>query len=229
MLSSVCSVTVAAMLRSSLPAPDCSALGSFAPKVTSAAAAAALAQRDRITTAQKQLAKIGCFPGTVTGQMNNETQAAITRYLTQKGRDAGNSDLTDDLAAERVDEPAALRLLPTVGQESVPVVVDLVLTLHAHIERERVRVRMSRSRVHPLHLLPEDLELGDEPGAVGTLLQRPGVHVAEQGMVGAMALATKDVRPYHVYVGIPAKSVRVKPNAPDASMILRTTGERKAP
>ena len=42
-----------------------------------------------------------------------------------------------------------------------------------------------------------------------------GVHVAEQGMVGAMALATKDVRPYHVYVGIPAKSVRVKPNAPE--------------
>jgi serine acetyltransferase len=33
-------------------------------------------------------------------------------------------------------------------------------------------------------------------------------------MVGAMAVATKDVRAYHVYVGIPAKSVRVKPNAP---------------
>jgi acetyltransferase-like isoleucine patch superfamily enzyme len=41
-----------------------------------------------------------------------------------------------------------------------------------------------------------------------------GVHVAEEGMVGAMAVATKDVRGYHVYVGIPAKSVRVKPNAP---------------
>src|SRR5689334_21652190 len=41
-----------------------------------------------------------------------------------------------------------------------------------------------------------------------------GVHVHEQAMVGAMAVATKDVRPYHVYVGIPAKSVRVKPNAP---------------
>jgi acetyltransferase-like isoleucine patch superfamily enzyme len=41
-----------------------------------------------------------------------------------------------------------------------------------------------------------------------------GVHVGEQGMVGALAVATKDVRPYHVYVGIPAKSVRVKPNAP---------------
>ena len=41
-----------------------------------------------------------------------------------------------------------------------------------------------------------------------------GVHVGEQGMVGAVAVATKDVRPYHVNVGIPAKSVRVKPNAP---------------
>lgn len=50
-----------------------------------------------------------------------------------------------------------------------------------------------------------------------------GVHVAEQGMVGAMALATKDVRPYHVYVGIPAKSVRVKPNAPESGMVLRTS------
>jgi acetyltransferase-like isoleucine patch superfamily enzyme len=41
-----------------------------------------------------------------------------------------------------------------------------------------------------------------------------GVHVGEEAMVGAMAVATKDVRPYHVNVGIPAKSVRVKPNAP---------------
>lgn len=43
-----------------------------------------------------------------------------------------------------------------------------------------------------------------------------GVHVNEEGMVGASAVATKDVRPYHVNVGIPAKSVRVKPNAPKA-------------
>jgi acetyltransferase-like isoleucine patch superfamily enzyme len=41
-----------------------------------------------------------------------------------------------------------------------------------------------------------------------------GVHVHCQGMVGAVAVATKDVRPYHVNVGIPAKSVRIKPNAP---------------
>jgi galactoside O-acetyltransferase len=41
-----------------------------------------------------------------------------------------------------------------------------------------------------------------------------GVRVGVNGMVGANALATKDVRPYHVHVGIPAKSIRVKPNAP---------------
>lgn len=44
-----------------------------------------------------------------------------------------------------------------------------------------------------------------------------GVRVATQAMVGAVAVATKDVRPYHVNVGIPAKSVRVKPNAPSDS------------
>jgi acetyltransferase-like isoleucine patch superfamily enzyme len=53
-----------------------------------------------------------------------------------------------------------------------------------------------------------------------------GVHVNEQGMVGALAVATKDVRPYHVYVGIPAKSVRVKPNAPEPATILRTAEQR---
>jgi acetyltransferase-like isoleucine patch superfamily enzyme len=53
-----------------------------------------------------------------------------------------------------------------------------------------------------------------------------GVHVAENAMVGAMALATKDVRPYHVYVGIPAKSVRVKPNAPEPENVTTTARER---
>jgi acetyltransferase-like isoleucine patch superfamily enzyme len=38
-------------------------------------------------------------------------------------------------------------------------------------------------------------------------------------MVGAMAVATKDVRPYHVNVGIPAKSIRVKPNAPPEAYV----------
>ena len=54
-----------------------------------------------------------------------------------------------------------------------------------------------------------------------------GVHVGEQGMVGALAVATKDVRGYHVYVGIPAKSVRVKPNAPPSGETLRTSRDRE--
>ena len=49
-----------------------------------------------------------------------------------------------------------------------------------------------------------------------------GVHVHEHSMVGAMAVATKDVRAYHVNVGIPAKSVRVKPNAPPDAYVLTT-------
>ena len=57
-----------------------------------------------------------------------------------------------------------------------------------------------------------------------------GVRVGRNGMVGAMAVATKDVRPFHVNVGIPAKSVRVKPNAPPEAYVTervsgRTTGE----
>jgi acetyltransferase-like isoleucine patch superfamily enzyme len=41
-----------------------------------------------------------------------------------------------------------------------------------------------------------------------------GTTVGENAMVGAMAVATRDVRPWHVNVGIPAKSVTIKPNAP---------------
>ncbi|MFL5580652.1 MAG: acyltransferase [Gemmatimonadaceae bacterium] len=52
-----------------------------------------------------------------------------------------------------------------------------------------------------------------------------GVRVGTQGMVGANAVATKDVEPYHVNVGIPAKTVRVKPNAPAefVGQVLSTT------
>ena len=54
-----------------------------------------------------------------------------------------------------------------------------------------------------------------------------GVKVGLDSMVGAMAVATKDVRPHHVNVGIPAKSVRVKPNAPhDTPDRLHTSHER---
>jgi acetyltransferase-like isoleucine patch superfamily enzyme len=45
-----------------------------------------------------------------------------------------------------------------------------------------------------------------------TLLE--GVEVGEQGMVGALAVATRRVRPYHVHLGIPAVPKLIKPNAP---------------
>jgi acetyltransferase-like isoleucine patch superfamily enzyme len=53
-----------------------------------------------------------------------------------------------------------------------------------------------------------------------------GVRVGRNGMVGASALATKDVRPYHVHVGIPAKSIRVKPNAPQEVFMTHRDPDR---
>jgi acetyltransferase-like isoleucine patch superfamily enzyme len=54
-----------------------------------------------------------------------------------------------------------------------------------------------------------------------------GVRVGRNGMVGAMAVATKDVRPYHVNVGIPAKSIRVKPSAPPEAYITERVARRE--
>ncbi|NIM48291.1 MAG: acetyltransferase [Gemmatimonadales bacterium] len=41
-----------------------------------------------------------------------------------------------------------------------------------------------------------------------------GVHVGEQAIVGAGAVLTRDAKPWHLYLGVPAKAVRIKPNAP---------------
>ncbi len=41
-----------------------------------------------------------------------------------------------------------------------------------------------------------------------------GVRVNEHGLVGSMGVATKDIPPYHVSAGIPAKTVKVKSIAP---------------
>jgi len=44
-----------------------------------------------------------------------------------------------------------------------------------------------------------------------------GVRVAEHGIVGSIGVASKDVPPYHVVGGVPAKTIKVKTIAPDAS------------
>ncbi len=54
-----------------------------------------------------------------------------------------------------------------------------------------------------------------------------GVRVGRNGMVGALAVATKDVRPYHVNVGIPAKSIRIKPNAPPEAYVTERVARRE--
>jgi len=51
-----------------------------------------------------------------------------------------------------------------------------------------------------------------------------GVKVGEHGMVGAMGLATKDVEPYHIKGGIPARTLKVKTIAPPE---LRQAAEKK--
>jgi acetyltransferase-like isoleucine patch superfamily enzyme len=53
-----------------------------------------------------------------------------------------------------------------------------------------------------------------------------GVRVGRNGMVGAVAVATKNVRPFHVNVGIPAKSVTVKPNAPSDVLAIHLVSGR---
>jgi acetyltransferase-like isoleucine patch superfamily enzyme len=49
-----------------------------------------------------------------------------------------------------------------------------------------------------------------------------GVKVGEHGLVGSMSVATKNVEPYHVVGGIPAKPIKVKPIAPEE---LRNAGK----
>ncbi|MGH7514487.1 MAG: acyltransferase [Gemmatimonadales bacterium] len=53
-----------------------------------------------------------------------------------------------------------------------------------------------------------------------------GVRVGRNAMVGAVAVATKNVRPYHVNVGIPAKSIRIKPNAPPDAYVAERVAQR---
>ncbi len=62
--------------------------------------------------------------------------------------------------------------------------------------------------IQDIHNIPTTLD--DDVRITYGAVVLAGVHVGVQGMVGARAVATRDVRPYHVNVGIPAKSVRVK-------------------
>lgn len=43
-----------------------------------------------------------------------------------------------------------------------------------------------------------------------------GIRVAEHGLIGSMGVATKDVPPYHIVGGVPAKTIKVKTIAPES-------------
>ncbi len=51
-----------------------------------------------------------------------------------------------------------------------------------------------------------------------------GVHVGENGIIGSMGLASKDVSAYHIVGGIPAKVIKVKPMASEE---LQKAAEKK--
>jgi acetyltransferase-like isoleucine patch superfamily enzyme len=44
-----------------------------------------------------------------------------------------------------------------------------------------------------------------------------GVRIAEHGMVGSIGVASKDVEPYHIVAGVPAKTIKVKSIAPQGT------------
>ncbi len=89
---------------------------------------------------------------------------------------------------------------------------------HTHSIVDQVRVTNARTT------------LGDGVRITYHATVLAGVHVGEESMVGAGAMATRDVRPFHVNLGIPAKSVRVKPNAPaEAEDTLDTARRREVP
>ena len=56
--------------------------------------------------------------------------------------------------------------------------------------------------------------LGDDVRITYHATVLAGVHVGHQAMVGAGAVLTRDAKPWHLYLGVPAKAMRVKPNAP---------------
>lgn len=71
------------------------------------------------------------------------------------------------------------------------------------------------------HSLVDPQEVSSSPTVLGpgvrvtyhaTVLE--GVEIGKQGMVGALGVATKDIKPYHVHLGIPAVPKIVKSNAP---------------
>jgi hypothetical protein len=67
-----------------------------------------------IKSAQTQLARINCYAGSATGEMNDATRSSLVRYLNVKKRPSSDLKITEDLVAE-LGKQAALTC-PTICQ-----------------------------------------------------------------------------------------------------------------
>lgn len=68
----------------------------------------------------------------------------------------------------------------------------------------------------PMIITNEKTEIGPRARITYHATVMSGVRVNEHGLVGSMGVATKDIQPYHVAAGVPAKTVKVKDIAPEA-------------
>jgi acetyltransferase-like isoleucine patch superfamily enzyme len=66
--------------------------------------------------------------------------------------------------------------------------------------------RFPRSRVRPTHFLKTIIRQGASIGANATIL--PGIEIGRGSMVGAGAVVTRDVAPYSLVLGNPARFIR---------------------
>lgn len=73
--------------------------------------------------------------------------------------------------------------------------------------------KMPRSKQYPESFMRTILNTGASIGANATIL--PGIILGEHCMVGAGAVVTKDVPPYAVVVGNPARVIRILGNGHD--------------
>src|SRR5438874_979678 len=68
----------------------------------------------------------------------------------------------------------------------------------------------------PMIITNEKTEIGPKARITYHATVMSGVKVGEHGLLGSMGVATRDVPPYHIMAGVPAKTVKVKPIAPEA-------------
>jgi acetyltransferase-like isoleucine patch superfamily enzyme len=76
----------------------------------------------------------------------------------------------------------------------------------------------------PMIITNEKTEIGPKARITYHATVMSGVKIGEHALVGSMGVATKDIPPYNIAAGIPAKTVKVKSIAPEA---IRREAEKR--